>query len=74
MALDVTVLHKEPDVLTICKPPSVPVIQSLLAMRGSFNVVNFTPHSEESTQLCLTLVALLPTKVVGFFLLLIAIG
>ncbi|KAL5543838.1 hypothetical protein UlMin_007622 [Ulmus minor] len=25
MALDVTVLHKEPDVLTICKPPSVPV-------------------------------------------------
>lgn len=25
MALDVEVLHKDPDVLTVCKPASVPV-------------------------------------------------
>lgn len=32
LALDVSVLQKEPDVLTICKPASVPVSQKMVVL------------------------------------------
>lgn len=39
MALGVSVLQKEPDVLTICKPASVPVSQQWLLICAKYYVV-----------------------------------
>lgn len=36
MALDVSILHKEDDVLTVCKPASVPVSQLLVMLTYIF--------------------------------------